>query len=387
MGKKLNQLCVVDLWSELDKRNLDKSGLKAALVEHLEQSLLDETVKLSDSTNVQDEVSETDVKSKSNKNQTCSCELMAADLEGVKLDIVILQQQMKASASYNLNTIKDLNSEVEITRLQQELAGEKKASEKLKTNIESLEDRATKAEEERDSLRLALTIIMQDKTTKVSENIDDQSQNPWRNAESKYPIKQDESKKHDGRSAKQSDGNKRNGQRATTSNQYEILQVEDLCNEESPEVSSTKPKVQRPRVNVEKKGEPDTAPCDVAILGDSMIKHVDAWKLRQSTNKIIVRTFSGAKTADMKHYIKPTLSLNPKHIIIHTGTNDLKTKTPADIVRDMASLGKLAKQHNSKIDVSLSEVIVRNDKSNLNNKSREVNKLMSAIFASKKTGD
>ena len=223
---------------------------------------------------------------------------------------------------------------------------------------------------------------MQDKTTKVSENIDEQSQNPWRNAESKwkYPIKQDESKKHDGRSAKQSDGNKRNGQRATTSNQYEILQVNDSCNEESPEVSSTKPKAQRPRVNVEKKGEPDTAPCDVAILGDSMIKHVDAWKLRQSTNKkIIVRTFSGAKTADMKHYIKPTLSLNPKHIIIHTGTNYLKTKTPADIVRDMASLGKLVKHRNPKMDVSLSEVIVRNDKSNLNNKSREVNKLMSDL--------
>ena len=128
-GKKLNQLRVADLRSELDKRSLDKSGLNAALVERLEQSPLDESVKLSDSTNVQDEVSETDVKSKSNKNQTCSCELMAADLEGVKLDIVILQQQMKASASYNLNTIKDLNSEVEITRLQQELAGEKKASE------------------------------------------------------------------------------------------------------------------------------------------------------------------------------------------------------------------------------------------------------------------
>jgi hypothetical protein len=58
-GKKLNQLRVVDLRSELDKRSLDKSGLKAALVERLEQSLLDESVKLSDSTNVQDEVSET----------------------------------------------------------------------------------------------------------------------------------------------------------------------------------------------------------------------------------------------------------------------------------------------------------------------------------------
>ena len=36
-GKKLNQLRVVDLRAELEKRGLDKSGLKGALVERLEK--------------------------------------------------------------------------------------------------------------------------------------------------------------------------------------------------------------------------------------------------------------------------------------------------------------------------------------------------------------
>lgn len=36
-GKKLTQLRVVDLRAELEKRGLDKSGLKGALVERLEK--------------------------------------------------------------------------------------------------------------------------------------------------------------------------------------------------------------------------------------------------------------------------------------------------------------------------------------------------------------
>ncbi|CAB4009438.1 SAFB-like transcription modulator isoform X1 [Paramuricea clavata] len=45
-GKQLNQFRVVDLRTELEKRGLDKSGLKGALVERLEKSLLDYSAEL-----------------------------------------------------------------------------------------------------------------------------------------------------------------------------------------------------------------------------------------------------------------------------------------------------------------------------------------------------
>ncbi|XP_028390600.1 scaffold attachment factor B1-like isoform X2 [Dendronephthya gigantea] len=48
-GKKLTQLRVVDLRAELEKRGLDKTGLKGALVERLEKSLLDESADLNES--------------------------------------------------------------------------------------------------------------------------------------------------------------------------------------------------------------------------------------------------------------------------------------------------------------------------------------------------
>ncbi|CAB4008165.1 Hypothetical predicted protein, partial [Paramuricea clavata] len=49
----------------------------------------------------------------------------------------------------------------------------------------------------------------------------------------------------------------------------------------------------------------------IAILGDSMLKKLSPSRLRRSTGKkIIVKTFPGATTSDMKHYIKPTLEKN-----------------------------------------------------------------------------
>ena len=43
-------------------------------------------------------------------------------------------------------------------------------------------------------------------------------------------------------------------------------------------------------------------------------------------NKFVVRQFSGAKTDDMKSYVVFTIKQNPETIVIHCGTNDLKTE-------------------------------------------------------------
>ena len=46
---------------------------------------------------------------------------------------------------------------------------------------------------------------------------------------------------------------------------------------------------------------------NVAIVGDSMLKHINPTQLRRSTRSFNtqIRTFPGAKVRDMEYYIKP----------------------------------------------------------------------------------
>ena len=43
------------------------------------------------------------------------------------------------------------------------------------------------------------------------------------------------------------------------------------------------------------------------------------------THKVVVKDFSGAKNKDIKSYVTRTVEQKPHHIILHTGTNNLKT--------------------------------------------------------------
>lgn len=121
----------------------------------------------------------------------CPCRDLATDIEGVKLDIVIIQKQMEFMVNADISTPTsteriDLKSSFEL-----ELADEKERRKQLEKEISimteernkeiidhnklicSLEDRMSKAENERDSLRLAISLIMQDKDVKTSQSIPD----------------------------------------------------------------------------------------------------------------------------------------------------------------------------------------------------------------------
>ena len=65
----------------------------------------------------------------------------------------------------------------------------------------------------------------------------------------------------------------------------------------------------------------------VAILGDSMVKHLNGWEIKKALSydsTISVKSFPGATIDCMNHYIQPTLKRNPDKVVIHIGTNDLK---------------------------------------------------------------
>ena len=75
----------------------------------------------------------------------------------------------------------------------------------------------------------------------------------------------------------------------------------------------------------------------------------------------------------MESYIIPTLEQNPETIIIHSGTNDLKSdSSPEEIARDIITLTTSCKTQTNK--AILSGIVPRYD--NLNEKATRVHKCL-----------
>ena len=86
------------------------------------------------------------------------------------------------------------------------------------------------------------------------------------------------------------------------------------------------------------------------ILGDSLVKDVKGCKLSVEKNKVVVEHFSEAKTKDKESCIIPTLEKNPETIIIHSGTNDLRSdSSPEEIARDIINLITFCKIQTNKV--------------------------------------
>ena len=97
------------------------------------------------------------------------------------------------------------------------------------------------------------------------------------------------------------------------------------------------------------------------IIGDSIIKGIKGWKLLNESEKIVV--FGGASTKDIESYIQPTIERAPNILILHCGTNVLKTSTdPEKIAENIVSLAK--SMETDKNNVIISGITPRNDQLN-----------------------
>ena len=85
---------------------------------------------------------------------------------------------------------------------------------------------------------------------------------------------------------------------------------------------------------------PDIPGETTVVLGDSIIQNLQGYKLcKEVQHRVVVKSFRGATTSDMRSYIQPTLENSPERICLHIGTNDLKNKDPrevADAIVDLA---------------------------------------------------
>ena len=123
----------------------------------------------------------------------------------------------------------------------------------------------------------------------------------------------------------------------------------------------------------------------VYILGDSMVKKLNGYLLTKKVRHkflVKVRPFSGAKVSCMVDHVKPTLrDEKPDHIILHTGTNDLRSeKTSSNIAKSIVDLAMSLKSSGSSVIVS--GIIPRFD--NLKNKASVVNNRLALMCKDRK---
>ena len=68
------------------------------------------------------------------------------------------------------------------------------------------------------------------------------------------------------------------------------------------------------------------------ILGASTIKNVDGWRLNRKMKSVIsVRSISGATAKAVKHHVMGCVEdESPDTILLHHGTNDLRSEESAE---------------------------------------------------------
>ena len=80
---------------------------------------------------------------------------------------------------------------------------------------------------------------------------------------------------------------------------------------------------------------------------------------------------------DMADYVRPTMKRSPDLILLHAGTNNLRSEEPAKCIAE--NLMKLAlNMKGDENDVMISSLIARSDDEDLQQKLLEVNKVLEA---------
>ena len=123
----------------------------------------------------------------------------------------------------------------------------------------------------------------------------------------------------------------------------------------------------------------------IAIIGDSMTKHINGSKLSREEN-VRSHSFSGAKIEDISDFIKPILRRKPKSVVIHVGTNNLRTDNPKNIKQKLGQLVEDIKKADHALSISFSSLIKRKDDNDLDTKVTQVNELLENFCRSNNLG-
>ena len=114
----------------------------------------------------------------------------------------------------------------------------------------------------------------------------------------------------------------------------------------------------------------------VFIAGDSIIQHVQGWDLSTNDKHVAVKSFSGARIADMEDYLRPLLRKEPDEIILHVGTNNIRDESPRSEAEGIVNVVTQIQQDFPTTHLAISPLLPRPDNLELDDKIKEANKIL-----------
>ena len=328
-------------------------------------------------------------------------------IEGLKLDLLLLQKTVEENTKLlsivntkhqdeNASCSELLDYKKRCETLLSSVSKRDNAIKYLEEKCLTCESRVLSLEQDNESLRLALTIIMQEKSD--AENKEPKTSECW--------VHMDEKRGKN--------GNRKRSQKAVrpditeTRNSFVPLrrineaQV-DVSYEDNRTASNDDRGFRRPscrpidvttqRTNQSVTNE-STTQCDqtrpsrqkkVMIAGDSVLKYLQGHKMSRNS-RVKISSFPGCTTEDIHDFIKPLLRKNPDEIILHVGTNSLRScDTPracADEIIDLATMVNCE----SPAKIALSSLVCRSDDQALACKIAEVNRILKDCCTRKSWG-
>lgn len=215
----------------------------------------------------------------------------------------------------------------------------------LKTQIKIQDEYTKRLEEEKSSLVTAIKLLMQDASPNTKTPTGDNNDNEAREHNPKKKKKKTKSS-----TAKEN----------KNSEQNEVTNVDD-----SP----------KPKTSDERK--------KTIIIGDSIISKLKGWKMSDKSNRISTISISGSRVEDMKDYIKPTLKAKPDNMIVHIGTNNLRSEEPQVVAEKIVNICEQIERNSPDTTIAVSELTARQDSSELEHKRVAVNKILRSFSKSR----
>ena len=268
----------------------------------------------------------------------CSgCSVLEVEFRKLKSDMVRVQEVLNEPKN-NMQMSAEVNNVAEIERLKELLQEQKAENFVLKGKVAQLQN-------ERDSLTIVIRILNEESNKSEEEELSLPIKSACKSASSSPETGHDNGafKKVEKKKKKKKDQSKT---------------------------------AQSPRKGISQKK------TKISILGDSMIKDLIGSKM-SSSRSVSVKSFSGAKTSDMKHYIVPTLSTPPDEIVLHIGTNDIIHSSAQRIIQNISEIGDIISEASSETKVTISNIIKRSDNVNLNQKIDKCNVEIASLVSQK----